>query len=54
MGNSLTAAMVSSIAGTQLLGGCSLGKVWQAYETIEKKLGVWGLPLEEHLLSNAL
>ena len=37
MKNSLTAAIVSRKTGTQLFGGCSIAKVWQACENSEKE-----------------
>ena len=46
MEKSLPAAMVSWITETQLLGGCSLGRAWQAYGNRQKGRKGCGLPPE--------
>ena len=42
MENSLTAAMLSWITGTQLLGSCNLGHVWQAGGNSKRETGGLG------------
>ena len=49
MEKSLPAAMVSWITETQLLGGRSLGRAWQAYGNRQKGRKGWDFPPENSI-----